>query len=413
MIYDSFVDFYTLHATGGFFTSDSLFVYLLSEIPNLIFCSLIVAIFFFYKKININELIIWIFLFILAFFVNLFINYVPGYFPDVGGYLRCVRDLRDNLHFDEIGCQIIFSSANEESLSFLSMKRGLPAIIFSFIPMPSIATHAAIGMINKLLTFFLYLFLKPYLQIKHSYLILCILALLPTYLLYSSIGLRDNLIFVVMAFLLFFIIQKRFFLSAIGLLILLGIKSQNGIIFLVPFLGVFIFNANQSFKGLILLISALFFGLLLIQDEVVATINFFVISFVYENQGVEVLQSLEGYQSIYSILLNAPFEFLAGLIKPLPTSATTSLFFLDSIAQLLLILYLIYKNNNLFLKSPEFFLVFITFFMGVTLNSMVIDNDGTFVRYKYAFFYCFLLYLICMNKAKLYFFQQKLKMNEK
>jgi hypothetical protein len=412
MIYDSLVDFYTAGGFQGFFTSRDLFIYFLSESTNLIFCCLVVALFFFANKLSLNELLFWVFLFILAFLINIFVNYNPNYFPDIGGYLRCIRDLRDNFQMDEVGCGTIVNSNSEGGLSFLSMKRGLPAIIFAFIPMPSIATYSAIGMINKMLTFFLYLFLKPLLKNKDNVILLCLIFLLPTFLLYSSIGLRDNLIFVVMVFLLFFLLQNKFLLSTISLLILLGIKSQNGIIFMIPYIGVFIFGANKSMKGFFALVFFTLIGLLLIQDAVVSTINFFVLSFVYENQGRELMKYVDPYNSIVSILLYAPLEFLIGLVRPMPNGAIALLFFLDSLVQLFLIAYLVLTNRTRLFKSPEFLLVLMTFFMGLVLNSMVVDNDNTFVRYKYTFYYCFLIYLITVNKTKIPWFNKLLNRDE-
>jgi hypothetical protein len=414
MIYDSFVDYYTTGTFQGFFTSPDLFIYLLSESTNLIFCCLVVALFFFAKKLSLNELFFWIFLFILAFLINIVVNYNPSYFPDVGGYLRCIRDLRDNFQMDEEGCQIIVSgSSSQGGLSIPSIKRGLPAIIFTFIPMPSIATYSAIGMINKMLAFFVYLFLKPLLKNKDNVLLLCLIFLLPTFLLYSSIGLRDNLIFVVMIFLLFFLLQNKFLLSTISLLILMGIKSQNGVIFIIPYIGVFIFGANKSMKGFLALAAFTLIGLLLIQDTVVSTINFFVLALVMENQGTEVLKSINPYNSIFSIMLYAPLEFLIGLVRPMPNGAFAAVFFLDSLVQLFLITYLVSTNRETLFKSPEFFLVLMTFFMGLVLNSMVIDNDNTFIRYKYTFYYCFLIYLISVNKTKIPWFNKLLNRHEK
>jgi hypothetical protein len=410
MIYDSLVDFYSTSAGNGFFTTKDIFIYLMSEITNLIFCCIVISIFFFAKKLSLNELIFWIFLFFLAFIINIFINSTQ-YFPDIGGYLRCMRDLRDNLFLDEAGCQIVISSSNEGSLNIFSVKRGLPALIYSFIPMPSIATYSAVGMINKLFTFFLYLYIKPLLKRKDSLLILCCIYLLPTFLLYSSLGLRDSLIFVVMTFLLFFIIRKKFILSTISLLILLSIKSQNGIIFVIPYLGVFLFGAHQSMKGFVLLLLSSLVGLILIQDLVVSTINFFILSFVYENQGQEVLKYVDPYSSLYNIILNSPIEFISGLIRPYPTGAISLLFFLDSAIQLFLMIYIVALNRRSFFRSPEFLLVLLTFFMGLVLNSMVVDNDNTFVRYKYTFYYSFLIYIITVNNSPISFFTKRFKQN--
>jgi hypothetical protein len=412
MIYDSLVDFYTTSGFQGFFTSQDLFIYLLSEITNLIFCCLVLSLFFFANKLSLTELIFWVFLFFVAFLINIFINYYP-IFPDIGGYLRCIRDIRDNFQLDEMGCGVVVSSTSEGGVSLLSAKRGFPAIIFALIPMPSIATVSAVGMINKMLTFFLYLFLKPLLKNKDNVILLCLIFLLPTFLLYSSIGLRDNLIFVVMAFLLFFLLQNKFILSTISLLILFGIKSQNGIIFMIPYIGVFIFGANKSMKGFFALLFFTLIGLLLIQDAVVSTVNFFVASFVFENQGREVLKYIDPYNSLVSIMLYAPLEFLIGLVRPMPNGATAAVFFLDSLVQLFLITYLVSTNRETLFKSPEFLLVLMTFFMGLVLNSMIVDNDNTFIRYKYTFYYCFLLYLISVNKIKIPWFNKLLNRHEK
>ena len=161
-------------------------------------------------------------------------------------------------------------------------------------------------------------------------------------------------------------------------------------------------------KGFLLLLLCSLLGLILIQDLVVSTINFFVLSFVYENQGQEVLKYIEPYSSLYSILLSSPIEFVKGLIRPYPTGPVSLLFFLDSILQLSVIIYIIGLNRSIFFKSPEFFLVLLTFFMGLVLNSLVVDNDNTFVRYKYTFYYSFLIYIITANKSPISFFNRKL-----
>jgi hypothetical protein len=193
----------------------------------------------------------------------------------------------------------------------------------------------------------------------------------------------------------------------------MGIKSQNGVIFIIPYIGVFIFGANKSMKGFLALAAFTLIGLLLIQDTVVSTINFFVLALVMENQGTEVLKSIDPYNSIFSILLYAPLEFLIGLVRPMPNSAFAAVFFLDSLVQLFLIAYLVSTNRETLFKSPEFFLVLMTFFMGLVLNSMVIDNDNTFIRYKYTFYYCFLIYLISVNKTKIPWFNKLLNRHEK
>ena len=83
MLFDSGIDYYSF---------DNPLIYLLSEFSNLIFCFLFIFLFFAIKKINSTEAFFWGSLFVIAFFINLFIN--QNQFPDIGGYLRCVRDIR-------------------------------------------------------------------------------------------------------------------------------------------------------------------------------------------------------------------------------------------------------------------------------------------------------------------------------
>ncbi len=202
MIFDPLVDYYSIN---------NFLIYFFSEIPNLIFCCLFVIFFLFLKLLSPKEMIFWIFLFFLAFLINILLQFSPGLFPDIGGYLRCIKDFKDNLFFDELSCQTTIGSASEDSLSFVSLKKGLPAIIYSLIPIPSIATFSSVGMINKLFLLFSYVYLRTKIHSKENIILLLFIFLLPSLLLYSSIGLRDNLVFVAQVFLLYFVLSKKFF----------------------------------------------------------------------------------------------------------------------------------------------------------------------------------------------------------
>ena len=57
--------------------------------------------------------------------------FIQELFPDSGGYLRCVRDFKDNLNFDEIGCQASIT-AESESFQFLISKEVLQQFIIQY-----------------------------------------------------------------------------------------------------------------------------------------------------------------------------------------------------------------------------------------------------------------------------------------
>ena len=349
-----------------------------------------------------KEMLFWIFLFFITFLINILLQFTPSLFPDIGGYLRCIKDFKDNFYFDELSCQTNIGSSSEDSLSFVSLKKGLPAIVYSLIPIPSIATFSSVGMLNKLFLLFSYVFLKTKIQSKENLLLLALVFLLPSMLLYSSIGLRDNLVFVAQIFLLYFVLSNKFLLSSIFLFFLFAIKTQNGIVFLFLYLGVFLFRANKNFKNLIIF-SFLSLGFIyILSDQVLATLNFFKIAFLVETQEVALVRTFIPFESITSVLIYSPVEFILGILRPFPDSLRSSIFFFESIVQIFLIILLVTTNKRAFLKSPEFYLVFFSFAIGIILNSLIIENEFTYARYKYTFIYTFIIYLISMNKRNFF-----------
>jgi hypothetical protein len=395
MIFDPLVDYYSIN---------NFLIYFFSEIPNLIFCCLVVLFFLFLKLLTTREMAFWVFLFFLAFLINIFLQFLPSLFPDIGGYLRCIKDLKDNLFFDELSCQTNIGSASDDSLSFVSLKKGLPAIIYSLIPMPSIATFSSVGMINKLFLLFSYIYLRTKIHSKENLMLLALIFLLPSMLLYSSIGLRDNLVFVIQIFLLYFVLSNKFLLSTIFLSALFAIKTQNGIVFSFLYFGVFIFRANKGFKNLIIFSFVSLSAVYLLSDQVLATLNFFKIAFLVETQEVSLVRTFIPFESITSVLIYSPIEFFQGILRPFPNSIRSYVFFIESLIQIALILFLIISNKKKIIASPEFYLVFISFAIGIVLNSLIIENEFTYARYKYTFIYTFIIYLISINKSKFLIF---------
>lgn len=385
MIYDYLTDFYA---------PNNFLVYYLSEFSNLFFCILIVLVTKFFSKISLSEAIYWLIVFLAAFVVNIIINSNFMLFPDTGGYLRCMRDIRDNFQFDEPACQMLQTSSDDGSLSFPTFKKGFTAILYSLVPMPSIATFSALGMINKVYLFAIFLFLKTQVKTKEGIFLLCCILAMPSLFVYSSLGLRDSIIFCIHIILLFLIIKDKFFFSTAVLLILAAVKVQNAVVFSFLYFGYFFFRSYKSNRNLTIYLVVFFMAMLIFQSQIMGTINFFKIAFLAEtNNLVELVNYVP--LSLTSFIANLPVFIFNGFARPFPTSPIYLFFFLESILQTAFFIYLIKKISlRELLRNQEAILVIITIIMGVIINTVVVDNDFTFLRYKFPFLSLLLVYLI-------------------
>ena len=243
MLYDISVDVYYV---------ESLLIFLLSESANLFFCSIILFLLFYFKKLNQQELIFWL----LGFSsIIVLAPFIQTLFPDSGGYLRCVRDFRDNFTFDELGCQAQVARESE-TFQHLNAKRSATAIYYTVIPIPSIATIVSLGFINKLYILAMYFFVRRRLNNDDTKFYLLVLLFFPTLLLYSATGLREIFVLVVQSLLLFTIIERKLIISTGFLVLLAAIKAQNAAVLSVLYFGIFVFGADKSFKRLALFIPA-------------------------------------------------------------------------------------------------------------------------------------------------------------
>ena len=405
MLYDLNFDHYTLF-NDAYTTPANVLIFLLSHLANFSFCILVVSFFLIIKKINKIEFYSWIALFFMGAVIALVIG--ENYFPDIGGYLRCVRDIRDNLVFDELGCQLVASSAGDFG-SILSAKKGLPSLMFALVPIPSIATIAALGFINKIFTFLTYVFLRRR-YFQNNYKSLLLIMVIPSILIFSSLGLRDNIIFLNQLLLMFAILTNRFIFSTILLLFLLAIKFQNAFIFMILYIGVFIFRANSRSRNLYLFLFLLTVIGTTFSNEVIGLLNFYKLAFLRESGEFvsgSILINQREFSSLGDLVIQAPKLLFLGWIKPLPTSAVYALFFLESVFIFFVVLYQSLNLNGLW-KNPSFILMFITMNMGILLNALVVDNELTLLRYRYTFSLCIVTYLFYLQG-----YLKPLKSNEK
>ena len=388
MLYDIFADLYYF---------DTPVVFLLSELSNLAFCSILLCILYYFRKLNFREFIFWNLGFLSIILLAITVV-APDMFPDSGGYLRCVRDLRDNFAFDQLNCQGTVKGESE-LFNFFNFKKALPSILFFIIPIPSIATIISLAFINKLYLLAMYIFVRSRLNDDRSKFILLILIFLPTLLLYTTTGLRDIIVMIIGILLLFTTIERKFIISTILLLVLVSIKPQNAAVMMILYVGIFFFRSHKSFLHLVVFLISFLSVSILFQEEILFVINYFRIGFLNENGLLPPSGIAFEYDSVLALILDAPLAFFKGILSPgFGLSALNILFFPETI--FLLILFIRGARYTDYFSESTNCLVFIVFFVGIVLNSIVVVNDATFLRYRFAFTYLLLFHLLLMVDKK-------------
>ncbi len=388
MLYDIFVDVYYF---------DTPLIFLLSELSNFFFCLIILCVLYYFKKLKFQEFIFWALGFLSI--ILLAVTVVgPDMFPDSGGYLRCVRDLRDNFSFDEYACQGTITG-DSELFQFLGFKRSLPAILFFIIPIPSIASIISLGFINKIYLLGLYIFIRSKLSDDKSRFYLLILFFLPTLLLYSATGLREIIILTIQSVLLFTIIERKLIISTIFFLLLASIKVQNAAVMLVLYAGIFLFRSHKSYFHLIIFLISFLITTLVFQEQILYVINYFRLGFLNEMKLLPPGGIMTKFESIPSMILNSPLVFLKGILSPgLGLSALNITFFPETI---LLIIWFVWGAwYTKYFSDSLNCLVFIVFYIGIVLNFIVVENDATFLRYRFTFVYLLMFHLLLMVDKK-------------
>jgi len=388
VLYDIFVDVYYF---------DTPLIFLLSELSNFFFCLIILCVLYYFKKLKFQEFIFWALGFLSI--ILLAVTVVgPDMFPDSGGYLRCVRDLRDNFSFDEYACQGTITG-DSELFQFLGFKRSLPAVLFFIIPIPSIASIISLGFINKIYLLGLYIFIRSKLSDDKSRFYLLILFFLPTLLLYSATGLREIIILTIQSVLLFTIIERKLIISTIFFLLLASIKVQNAAVMLVLYAGIFLFRSHKSYFHLIIFLISFLITTLVFQEQILYVINYFRLGFLNEMKLLPPGGIMTKFESIPSMILNSPLVFLKGILSPgLGLSALNIVFFPETI---LLIIWFVWGAwYTKYFSDSLNCLVFIVFYIGIVLNFIVVENDATFLRYRFTFVYLLMFHLLLMVDKK-------------
>jgi hypothetical protein len=275
------------------------------------------------------------------------------------------------------------------------------AQILGLAPIPNFMTVTSAAFANKFFSLITFIWLSKYID-QHK---LLFFFLLPSFIIYSSLGLRDNLIILTSMIALIHLANSRYIFGLIFLVPLIFLKIQMFIFLGIYFIGRLIFRAHESFRGMILLFSLALAIVVINQEFIITYLNYFRIGFIAENMSVNGTSgyaawnrygdaALHEQQSLFAISAMALFKLPYFLIMPLPWEWSNPFHiatFLDAILCLYALYYIVVKYPAA--KNQEMIFLIACMGIGMLAYSFLMANVGTFSRYRFTLF---LPYLLCI-----------------
>ena len=337
------------------------------DIPNLLAIIIVILVSF-----RIGLIPLWLSFFLILFaFTPFFLNdflFPASYMPDQFKYFEATQRLRD---------------FNFEPLHNNNLKLSVSNWIFATIPLPYVETIKSIGFFNRLVATILIIWLYSSKNLRGWPLLFVIFY--PSFLLYSSLALRDTLILTFMILSIIFYIEKRILLALIVSLPLAIIKFQNFFLIIVFFVIHTYFSKDSviyRFRHILLL--TILAGLAPFILTIIEFVDFYRRALFLEDGGL--------YSSYIHIKTFGDF-FIASLqsapyflMKPLPWEADSFLQSIQSIENFIILMFLVF----IFFKASKVdkrvaFKWLLYLIAAFSVYGLVIFNYGTAVRYKFPF----------------------------
>ena len=383
---------------------DGTLEYYIFELANYSALAFLLLICYQLKFIQINALIVWLGLFLSPLLFNHFL-FSPWLFGDQYQYASEVMSLKAGRgNINSVGT--FFSDDATSAVTFASK-------ILGAIPLPNFMTVTSLAFANKLLLFVTFLWFKRFFNNENEVLLYF---LIPSLILYSSLGLRDTLIMILSIVFIINLLRRRYILPLLILYPLFTLKIQMFAILALYLLGSLVFQANRSKRFFSFFIIVFFSSSIVFQDQILTILNLYRIAFLAEDfvayDGSISYQAwrMYGPENIDSLKLNSIFDiFYQSLMKvpvlllmPLPWNWSNIFYPIQSIESCLLIyLFVRLSINKSIYKNYEF--IFLTFILivGLSIYSLIMANEGTFVRYRFTLFYPFLLGVFYLSSANI------------
>ena len=367
----------------GFLITDFNFFYVLSEIANYIYILIILVFLTSFKLLDKDYFIFWAFYFATPLLVN-YIVFHPSYMGDQIAYLRGLND------FISEG----FLSLSGVTSQLLGYQLKISTAILSFVPMVSYLSVTSIGFINKLLALILLLFLSRKIDQKN----LMYFFIVPSFILYSSVGLRDLLIMVSITFFLFSLVERKFLTSLFFALIVILIKIQLGLGLLISWALMFIIRADISIIRLQIGALIAVAAAILLFGSYGELLNIYRYAFALEDcpgsyyfctsVDPEALRINSGIGLIWLVITSVPLF----LLKPLPweISGIFQLLTFIEVCVMYYFFYIFVIKSKLYI-SNTFWIVVTSLAISTALLAVTSFNLGTLSRYRFELLWPYLM----------------------
>ncbi len=329
----------------------------------------------------------------LAFFLGLFaltpfvlngIFFPVSYMPDQLTYFYRVQGIR-SLDVDWGNTKMLVSN-----------------MMLAFIPLPYVETFQSLGFFNRLLATIITIWLYASKNLRGWPLLF--LLFYPSFILYSSLGLRDTLVFLFMIMSVILFLENRRILALLFSVPLFFIKFQNFFLIIVFFIvhlyfarGTLFYKYRYIFLTLVVAILAPY------VMTIIELVDFYRWALFYDDGGLYSdyvsVKTLEEFA--YLTIQSAPYF----LMKPFPWEADNFFQLLQSIENFFLLGFLVFmflKVSRVDKRIAFKWLAYIVIAFGI--YGLVVFNFGTAVRYKFPFVLIMIIgmaYELYLNHGKL------------
>lgn len=283
----------------------------------------------------------------------------------------------------------------------------LASKILAFIPLPFVETINSLGFFNRLIAIILTAWLYASKKLRGWPLLFIIFY--PSFLLYSSLALRDTLVFLFMVISVILFVENRRFVALIFALPLFILKFQNFFLILIFFYLHLAFTKGSIFykyRIVVLILGLLVFSQFLFQ--IIEAIDYYRLSLFIEDNGV--VDDYVPIKSIFDFLLVGLKSSPYFLLKPFPWESNNILQLVQSLENFFISCFLAFLFWRTFkINRIIAYKWFIFLYIALTVYGLVVFNYGTAVRYKFPF----VMIVIVGMAFELFFKHGKFLMNRR
>jgi len=322
-----------------------------------------------------------------------------SYWPDQTQYLKSAQQIRESIAYRPLS--VIFEK--------FGPRIAMSGVVFAFSPLPFINSVQSIAMIN----FLFYLLSFTYLRKKgiSSNSIDFFFLLYPSFLLYSSVALRETLILVFMIFFLYFIIVEEKRIAALFFLLpLLILKIQNFFILVLAYI-VYLFLRKGSIQRYLIffggsLFVTVFGNHIPLINVFFEKIDYYRWNLIAENFGYD-WSFMEGYDyqpfvAGFSIIPLVIKSFVYMLLKPFPWEVTNLVQLIQSVENIFIIALIVWvAKKKIFMPIIKGKLLFLNILLvlSMTIYGLVTFNFGTAARFRFPFVVVYLVFYLYLLRS--------------